>query len=184
VLAECAASCAAEPQLSLGGTCVLQHLDGYHPRFRTEIRSGGGPIVGYDVVSDAPIAGLVRTDPVLTAVVLECYRKPPAPQGAAGCDAFGHVDAADLPGDDAWYAMLALGRRDMEPQALRPLLPGAYLAGATSDVSVLITREALRPGDTVSFAVDYDALIRAVTSPFVVKEFITGAQSAVSKAGP
>ena len=184
VLAGLADRCAAEPLLSLGGTCVLQHLDGYRPRFRTEIRSGGAPIVGYDVVSDAGIAGLERTDPVLTAVVLECYRKPPAPQGPAGCDAFGHVDAADLPGDDAWYAMLALGRRDMEPQALRPLLPGAYLAGATSDVSVLITPEPLHPGDTVSFAVDYDALVRAVTSPFVAKEFITGALSAVSKAGP
>src|SRR5665811_827377 len=44
VLGACAAFCVAEPLLSLGGTCVLQHLDGYHPRFRSEIRSGGGPV--------------------------------------------------------------------------------------------------------------------------------------------
>jgi hypothetical protein len=48
-------------------------------------------------------------------------------------------------------------------------------------VSVLIAPEPLRPGDTVSFAVDYDALVRAVTSPFVMKEFIAGTQSAGSK---
>ena len=30
VLAECATSCAAEPLLSLGGTCVLQHLSLIH----------------------------------------------------------------------------------------------------------------------------------------------------------
>jgi len=51
-------------------------------------------------------------------------------------------------------------------------------------VSVLITPEPLCPGDTVSFAVDYDALVRAVTSPFVAKEFITGAQSAVPEGPP
>ncbi len=177
VLAECAASCAASPLLSLGGTCTVQHLDGYRPRFATEIRSGGGPIYGYDFVSGAGIAGLERTDPVLTAVVLECYRKPPAPPCSGGRDAFGHVPEVDLPGEDAWYAMLALGRRDMEPQGLRPLLPGAYLAGATSDVSVMITPRPLKPGDEVEFAVDYDALVRAVTSPFVAKEYVHGGRS-------
>ena len=184
VLAEVAGDCRVEQQLSLGGTCVMQHLDGYHPRVRTEIRSGGGPIYGYDFVSGAGIAGLERTDPVLTAVVLECYRKPPAPEGLGGLDAFGHVPEVDLPDDDANYALLHLGRRDAEPGGLRPLLPGSYVAGATSDVSVLITPEPLCPGDTVSFAVDYDALVRAVTSPFVAKEFITGAQSAVPEGPP
>jgi len=174
VLTELAGVCTAEPLLSLGGTCVMQHLDGYHPRFRTEIRSGGGPLYGYDFVSGAGLDGVQRTDPVLTAVVLECYRKPPAPQGPGGLDAFGHVPEVDLPDGDANYALLHLGRRDCEPGGLRPLLPGSYLAGATSDVSVLITPGPLRPGDTVSFAVDYDALVRAVTSPFVVKEFVAG----------
>ena len=182
VLAGIAERCAAEPLLSLGGTCVVQHLDGYAPRFRTEIRSGGGAIYGYDFVSGAGLAGMERTDPVLTAVVLECYRKPPAPQGPGGLDAFGHVPEVDLPDEDAWCALLAVGRRDMEPQGLRPLLPGARLAGATSDVSVLITPEPLRPGDTVSFAVDYDALVRAVTSPFVAVEYV-GGEGPVARSG-
>jgi predicted amino acid racemase len=174
VLAACAPQCAAEPLLSLGGTCAVQHLSGWRPRFATELRSGGGPIYGYDFVTMAPVEGLERTDPVLTAVVLECHEKPAAPQGPGGCDAFGHVPEVDLPSEDAHYALLSLGRRDCEPAGLRPLLPGAYLAGATSDVSVLITPEPLRPGDTVAFAADYDALVRAVTSPFVTREFVRG----------
>ena len=97
VLAEIAELCAAEPVLSLGGTCVVQHLDGYAPRFATEVRSGGGPIYGHDFVSGCGITGLRRTDPVLTAAVLECYRKPPAPEGPGGLDAFGHVPDVDLP---------------------------------------------------------------------------------------
>ncbi len=174
VLAEVAGLCVADPVLSLGGTCVVQHLDGYRPRFSSEIRSGGGPIYGHDFVSGRGITGLGRTDPVLSAAVLECHRKPPAPEGPGGLDAFGHVPEVDLPGEDAWYALLALGRRDMEPGGLRPLLPGAYLAGATSDVCILITPEPLQPGDEVRFAVDYDALVRAVTSPFVALELSHG----------
>lgn len=177
-LAEVAHFCAAEPLLSLGGTCVVQHLDGYEPRFATEVRSGGGPMYGHDFVSGCGITGLRRTDPVLTAAVLECYRKPPAPEGRGGLDAFGHVPDVKLPAEDAWYAMLAVGRRDMEPGGLRPLLPGSWLAGATSDVSVLITPAPLRPGDEVRFAVDYDALVRAVTSPFVALEYVHGGSAA------
>ena len=139
LLAGIADLCAAEPVLSLGGTCCVQSLDGYRPRFRTELRSGGGPLYGYDFVSGRGIAGMARTDPVLTAVVLECGLKPPAPPGARGLDAFGHVPEVSLPDEDAYYALLNLGRRDCEPGGLRPLLPGSYLAGATSDVSVLIT---------------------------------------------
>jgi ornithine racemase len=178
VLAEIAGLCAGQPVLSLGGTCVVQHLDGYAPRFATEIRSGGGPVYGHDFVSGRGITGLGRTDPVLTAAVLECYRKPPAPERPGGLDAFGHVPEVHLPDEDAWYTMVALGRRDMEPGGLRPLLPGAYLAGATSDVSVLITPEPLRPGDEVRFAVDYDALVRAVTSPYVRVRYTHGGGSA------
>jgi predicted amino acid racemase len=172
VLDRVAGLCRGEPVLSLGGTCVVQHLEGYEPRFTTEVRSGGGPMYGHDFVSGCGITGMRRTDPVLTAAVLECHRKPPAPQGPGGLDALGHVPDVCLPDEDAWYAMLAVGRRDVEPGGLRPLLPGAYLAGATSDVSVLITPEALHPGDEVRFAVDYDALVRAVTSPFVTLECI------------
>jgi predicted amino acid racemase len=58
VLAACAGSCSAEPVLSLGGTCVVQHLEGYRPRFATEVRAGGGPVYGYDFVSAAPLAGV------------------------------------------------------------------------------------------------------------------------------
>ena len=80
-LLESVAGLCDEPLLSLGGTCCLQHLDGFEPRFRTEVRSGGGPLYGYDFVTMAPLEGLRRHDPVLTAVVLECSRKPPAPPG-------------------------------------------------------------------------------------------------------
>jgi predicted amino acid racemase len=161
------------PLLSLGGSCCLQCLDGFVPRFRTEIRSGGGPLYGYDFVSAAPLEGLERVDPILSATVLESFFKPAAPPGAAGLDAFGHVPDTSLPDEPAWHTLVALGRRDCEPQGLRPLLAGAYIAGMTSDVGVLITPRELHPGEAVEFALDYDALVRAVTSPFVARRFVS-----------
>ena len=126
-------------------------------------------------MSVAALDGLERFDPVLTATVLESFFKPPAPPGACGHDAFGHVPDTALPQEPAWHALVALGRRDCEPQGLRPLLDGAWVAGMTSDVGVLITPRELRPGETVDFAVDYDALVRAVTSPYVYQRFVTPA---------
>jgi hypothetical protein len=43
---------------------------------------------------------------------------------------------------------------------------------------MLITPDPLRPGDEVRFAVDYDALVRSVTSPFVRVEYVHGGGSA------
>ncbi len=161
------------PLLSVGGTVCLPCLDTFTPRFRTELRAGGGLLYGYDFVTGETLAGLERFDPVLTATVLESSRKPPAPIGATGRDAFGHVPDTALPDHDAWYTLIALGRRDCEPGGLRPLLDGSWIAGMTSDVGVLVTPRKLQPGDTVAFAVDYDALVRAVTSPFVSRRFVS-----------
>ncbi len=170
------------PVLSLGGSCCLQYLDGFKPRFRTEIRAGGGPLYGYDFVSNSPLEGLDRVDPILSATVLESVFKPPAPPGAAGLDAFGHVPDTALPDEPAWHTLVALGRRDCEPQGLRPLIDGAWLAGMTSDVGVLITPRELRPGTIVEFACDYDALVRAVTSPYVTQRFTAAGDSQASAA--
>jgi predicted amino acid racemase len=79
-----------------------------------------------------------------------------------------------LPDRDAWYALLACGRRDCQPESLTPLLPGSVVAGMTSDVTELTVAQPLAVGDTVAFTVDYDGLVRAMTSPFVTKKFTHG----------
>jgi predicted amino acid racemase len=172
VLGELAGLCDEEPVLSLGGTCVLPHLRGYRPRVRTEARAGAGPVFGSDLVSSAPLEGLEPTPPVLEAAVLESYRKPPPPLGPRGGDCFGHEPETDFPADDAVYTMIALGRRDAAPSCLCPLDPGVRVVGMTSDVTVLLTDRVHEPGQALRFALDYEGLVRAMTSPFVTRRFV------------
>lgn len=182
VLDEIAPLCDAEPALSLGGTCCVPYAPGYRPRYRTEMRSGAAPVFGIDLVSGETLPGLRRTNPVLAAMVLESYRKPPAPEGPRGGDAFGHEPETDLPDTDAVYTMIALGRRDTAPSCLTALDDGVRVAGMTSDVTVLITDRLYSPGDTLRFALDYEGLVRAMTSPFVARRFVTVSGSPAASA--
>lgn len=139
---------------------------------RTEIRSGVGLLFGWDLCANAPLEGVTRVEPVLAARVLESGVKPPPPPGPRGLDAFGREPKVALPGDEAVYTLIALGRRDASPEALRPLDAGVRVVGMTSDVAVLITDRLFAPGDVIEFALDYEGLVRAVTSPFVVRRFV------------
>jgi ornithine racemase len=172
ILRSLAPFCAPDPVLSLGGTCCVPYAGRYEPGVRTEIRSGVGVLLGWDLCAGAPLPGITRTEPVLTAVVLESGPKPPPPAGPRGLDAFGHEPDVELPAGEAVYTLIALGRRDAAPEALRPLDPGVRVAGMTSDVAVLVTDRVYAPGETVSFGLDYEGLVLAVTSPFVSKRYV------------
>jgi len=174
VLAEVAGSCSAEPMLSLGGTYCLPHLfQGFRPRHACVARIGAALCYGdYTLPAVTPIPGLLRADPVLSAEVIESRVKPGPPLGAIGPDAFGHAPETVLPREATRYVVLAMGRRDAEPRSLRPFLRDTTVAGMSSDHTVLLTSAPLRSGDIVEFALDYEGLVRAVTSPFVRKVFV------------
>ena len=172
ILRSLAPLCGPDPVLSLGGTCCVPFAGRYEPSVRTEVRSGVGVLLGWDLCAGAPLPGITRTEPVLTAVVLESGPKPPPPAGPRGLDAFGHEPDVELPVGEAVYTLIALGRRDAAPEALRPLDPGVRIAGMTSDVAVLITERVYEPGETIAFGLDYEGLVLAVTSPFVTKRYV------------
>ena len=168
---ELAGLCTGQPVISVGGTCCVPFTSLYRPRVRTEIRSGVGLLFGWDLCADQPLEGLGVVEPTLAVQVLESSVKPPPPAGPRGLDAFGRPPDVDLPEEEAVYTLVALGRRDAAPEALRPIESGVRLVGMTSDVAVLLTDRVYEPGEVIEFALSYEGLVRAMTSPFVTRSF-------------
>lgn len=139
-----------------------------------DLRIGEAILLGVDPLDRTPIAGL-RTDTCcVVAEVIEHKTKPSAPWGATAQTAFGHR----LPPDDIGTCqrlIVALGRQDVDPDGLTPP-SGMVILGASSDHLVLtVDRSSPAPsvGDEIRFGVNYAALLRAMTSPFVTREYFT-----------
>ena len=65
--------------------------------------------------------------------------------------------------------ILALGQQDADPSGLLPP-PGIACIGASSDHLVLSTGDRhVEVGAEIAFQLNYSALVRAMTSPFVAK---------------
>ncbi|MCU1498399.1 MAG: Alanine racemase [Acidimicrobiales bacterium] len=131
-----------------------------------DLRLGEAVLLGCDPLDRRPIPGL-RTDAFrLVAEVIEAKAKPSLPWGALHQSAFGPTVAATDEGTMS-RVIVALGRQDVDPDGLTPP-PGYRILGASSDHLVLDGgSHVTQVGAELSFTVDYAALLRAMTSPFV-----------------
>ena len=76
------------------------------------------------------------------------------------------------------HALLNVGREDVDISGLTPLDPGVRILGASSGYLILdmshVGRE-IQVGRELAFTPSYRALLRAMTSEYVVKELVGGA---------
>lgn len=139
-----------------------------------DLRFGEAIMLGREPMHRRPIDGL-RTDAItLVAEVIERSRKPVEPWGTCGEGAFGQVDRPAEATGSHERVIMALGRQDIDPAGVTPPA-GLTMMGTSSDHMVLsIGSGAPGPavGDEVRFAVDYSALLRAMTSPSVDRVFL------------
>lgn len=111
----------------------------------------------------------------LIAEVIESKTKPPRPWGTIAQTAFGQAAAANVSGDRP-RAILALGHQDVDPSGLQAP-PGVGILGASGDHLVVHAADASPAvGDELRFGLDYSALVRAMTSPYVLKVMNGGVQ--------
>lgn len=143
-----------------------------------DLRLGEAILLGVDPLDRTPIAGL-RTDAfTLVAEVIEQKAKPSMPWGAIAQTAFG-TQAAPVETRTCERVIVALGRQDVAPDGLTAP-PGLAILGASSDHLVLAVDPSVATappavGHEVRFDVDYAALLRAMTSPFVTRTYVTAA---------
>ena len=134
-----------------------------------DLRLGEAILLGREPLHRRPIEGLHTDAITLVAEVIERSRKPAEPWGRQAQTAFGPASVEAPAAGDRDRVIVALGRQDVDPEgAVAP--PGLTILGTSSDHMVLgLDRGAPGPvvGDEVRFALDYSALLRAMTSPFV-----------------
>jgi predicted amino acid racemase len=147
-----------------------------------QLRLGEAILLGVDPLTRMPIDGLRQDAFRLFAEVIEVRTKPARPWGEIGQTAFGPAAPAPAPvgnGRSATEtrrrAILAIGRQDIDPDGITAPA-GVIIQGASSDHLVVDVTDAsevgdqvLMVGDELSFGLEYGALLRAATSPFVAK---------------
>jgi len=136
-----------------------------------DLRLGEAILLGREPLRRQPIDGLHTDAIALVAEVIESKAKPSMPWGQTAQPAFGGTPPAADRGLVV-QTIVALGHQDVDPAGLTPP-PGTHIMGASSDHLVLESDHRMMSGAELSFQVNYSALVRAMTSPFVARRFVT-----------
>jgi len=134
------------------------------------LRLGESILLGCETLHRNAIDGLHTDAITLVAEVIESKVKSTLPSGKLAETAFGTCPPATNRGD-IMQTILAIGIQDIDPRGLRPP-SGIEILGASSDHLITTsTVDSARVGAEMAFQLDYSALLRAMTSPFVTKSF-------------
>jgi len=134
------------------------------------LRLGESILLGCETLHRNVIDGLHTDAITLVAEVIESKVKPTQPTGKLAQTAFG---ASPVPTDRGaiTQTILAIGIQDIDPCGLRPP-EGIEILGSSSDHLVTTsTVDSATVGAEMTFQLDYSALVRAMTSPFVTRSF-------------
>ncbi len=111
----------------------------------------------------------------LTAEIIEVKHKPSVPTGGEiGRDAFGKVPTFVDKGIRK-RIICAIGKQDVELDAIFPLDEGLSILGGSSDHLILDGTDSqtdYRVGDKVHFKLSYGGILRLMTSEYVKKEIV------------
>ena len=161
--------------VSGGNSSNLPWLAAGHPPGRiNHLRLGEALLLGREPLTRSALSGLHTDAFCLVAEIIEAKDKPCQPWGQRGRTSFAPVSASPQrqPGLRQ-RALLALGIQDVDPAGLMPPA-GIKVVGASSDHLVIEADRPLAVGDELRFGLDYSALLRAMTSPFIQRQCLQG----------
>ncbi|MGB3239577.1 MAG: alanine/ornithine racemase family PLP-dependent enzyme [Geitlerinemataceae cyanobacterium] len=143
------------------------------------LRLGESILLGCETASRKAIPGLHTHAFQLVAEVIESKNKPSLPLGEICQDAFGNIPSFHDRGIRQ-RSIIALGRQDILVSGLKSN-QNLEILGSSSDHLILDSQNHnLQMGDEVNFNLDYGALLAAMTSPFIKKQFINSKSHAVA----
>lgn len=133
-----------------------------------DLRLGEAILLGCEPLHRQPLDGLYTDAITLIAEVIEAKVKPTLPSGQIAQNAFGEIPTFADRGQ-VTQAILAIGRQDIDPCGLQAPV-GIEVMGASSDHLIVESDgDNLSVGTEVVFQLNYSALVRSMTSPFVTK---------------
>ncbi len=133
-----------------------------------DLRLGEAILLGCETLHRQPLDGLHTDAITLTAEVIESKIKPTLPTGQIAQNAFGETPVVADRGQ-VTQAILAIGRQDTDPDSLQAVV-GIDVMGGSSDHLILESAsDDLSVGTEVTFQLNYSALVRSMTSPYVTK---------------
>ena len=161
--------------LSGGATCTLKLLEeGRLPAGINHLRVGEAILYGEDTTGNRFLEGCHHDAFLFRARVVELRRKPSVPIGEHGRD--GKGDVPEYPDRGVRLrAICAAGKQDVAWAALTPLLPGAFLLGASSDHLIVDVEDCggqVKVGDYLTFRCGYMAVLDATTSAYVERRIV------------
>ncbi len=161
--------------LSAGNTATLRLLeDKQLAQEISNLRVGEAVLLGTDIINENLIEGYHHYNFRLQAEIVELKEKPSNPEGEM---AFGGQGRGQIIEDKGLRqrAILAVGKQDIDYHGLYSMLEGVEVLGASSDhliTDVTEVEEDLEVGDILTFKINYSAMLRAMTSQYVTKNYI------------
>ena len=132
------------------------------------LRLGESILLGREPLQRQPIEGLHTDAITLIAEVIESKIKPSQATGECAQSAFGNTEPL-IDRGMVKQAILAIGIQDVDPCGLKSPV-GINILGASSDHLIIESaKNKLSVGEEVKFQLNYSALVRSMTSPFVTK---------------
>jgi len=162
------------PMISGGNSSSIYLIPkGEMPERINNLRLGESFLLGNDTAYCTKLKGTTDDALILEAQIIELKEKPSLPIGEVGVDAFGNRPEYEDRGTIK-RAILAVGQQDTEQSGLHPLDEKVDVLGASSDhliLDVTGSDKKYKPGDVMQFKMEYGAVLKAATSPYVQKVY-------------
>lgn len=166
-----------EPVVSGGNSATIKlMIEGGIPNGINNMRLGESLLFGKERSTYTFLEGTRRDAFILNAEIVELKEKPSIPWGRVGADSYGNIP--DMPVDNGIIqrAILAIGKQDCDIETMRAVDPNIEILGASSDYLIVYIKNNennYKIGSIIQFELGYFSLMRAITSKYVTKNYIS-----------
>lgn len=160
--------------LSGGNSSTVHLIENRKIDRLNNLRLGESLVLGIESAYGEQIEGTDNGAFKLQVEIVEVKEKPSVPIGEIGRDAFGNVPTFTDRGIRK-KILCAIGKQDIDFDALYPLDDGIIILGGSSDHLILDFSDSkidYKVGDIVEFKLSYVGILRAMTSEYIEKEII------------